>query len=242
MAEKPEKGQLRDASFVRGAALVWSVDVFFFPEITLDDFSGLLDGHIAGVQAQVIIRSGVPGLTGVIIVILTALFVRIPDSFDGGVPLQGEGAHHPMDLAFGISAYEDLDDMIVVLQNVIRTASDDHTGLVLRQLPDQFRLEAEQIIRGYDVLSQGRLLVLRVQILDKLVQKIVAGTFIVHMEKLLQNAASVGNHTENILVVVGDLKFFGKSLRDMRSARPAFTSQCNRKFFSHVHHPFVEIL
>ena len=107
--------------------------------------------------------------------------------------------------------------MVAVTQDIVGTAADDHAGLIVCQFPDQFRLEAEQVVRRDNVLSQGRLL-------DDLVQKMVAGPFIVDMEEFFQDTAPVRDHAEDILVIVGDIQVSGKCLCDQRSARPALTS------------------
>ena len=63
----------------------------FLLQITFNDPGSFLNGHIAGVQAEVIIGGGVPGLAGIIVVIFSPLPVSIFDAVNGGVPLQREG-------------------------------------------------------------------------------------------------------------------------------------------------------
>ena len=81
-----------------------------------------------------------------------------------------------------------------------------------RQFFDQFRLEAEEVIRGNDIFSKRWFLTGRFQFFDQFVQQVVSRALIIYMKKFFQNTAFVRDHAEHVFVIVGNVKFFGQKL------------------------------
>ena len=65
-----------------------SVNISFLLQVAFDDLGPFFDGHIAGVQAEIVVGSNVPGPAGVVTVVLAALFVCFFDAVDGGAAFQ----------------------------------------------------------------------------------------------------------------------------------------------------------
>ena len=76
---------------------VQSVNIALLLQIEFNLCRCLLNGHIAGVQAQVVVCRRAPGFAGVVAVIFAALLIRVPDAVDCNIPFQRKSAHHPAD-------------------------------------------------------------------------------------------------------------------------------------------------
>lgn len=159
-----------------------------------------------GVDHEVIAVRLHPVLTGVVLVIIDSFLIDLFDALESFDLIDRTVIHDTLRSCHKVSINEEIDmlDLRCLGKNIVRAAAGNDAGFIGCDLADDLGLEAEKILRRYDVIRCIWLAEIRCQIVDDFIKNVMTRFFVGHTEILLTDGGTLRCELDDVIVIKMD--------------------------------------
>ena len=140
----------------------------------------------------------------------------------------------------GMNKYAE--DIRIILQHIIRTPSDNDTGFLLCQIPDDLRLIVKQIVRGGKIITFRRNQFPVILLFRNMEQLRALHFFICIYEQRFIDATVITCQLHQLLVIVMNIQLLRQHLTDGSPAASILSCNGNDYIIHFDHHTFLSLL